>query len=100
MFRSLSLTAVVFALGFSYLHAAPPKHHAVLVISIDGLRSDAVLHAEEHGLKIPVLRSFLRDGAYAEAVNNAVPTYTYPNHTTLITGVWPSEHGIYNNTPF
>jgi predicted AlkP superfamily pyrophosphatase or phosphodiesterase len=72
----------------------------VLVISIDGLRPDAVIHAEEHDLKVPVLRSFLRKGAYAEAVNNAVPTYTYPNHTTLITGVWPSEHGIYNNTPF
>jgi hypothetical protein len=31
---------------------------------------------------------------------NVTPTYTYPNHTTLVTGVWPAEHGIYNNTPF
>jgi predicted AlkP superfamily pyrophosphatase or phosphodiesterase len=28
------------------------------------------------------------------------PTVTYPSHTTLITGVAPAEHGIYNNTPF
>jgi predicted AlkP superfamily pyrophosphatase or phosphodiesterase len=100
LFRSLSFAAVAFALSSNCLLAAPPKHHAVLVISIDGLRPDAVLHAEEHSLKIPVLRSFLRDGVYAEAVHNVVPTYTYPNHTTLITGVWPSVHGIYNNTPF
>ena len=25
---------------------------------------------------------------------------TYPNHTALITGVWPSEHGILNNQLF
>jgi len=25
---------------------------------------------------------------------------TYPNHTTLITGVWPAEHGILNNQVF
>jgi len=99
-FRKLSLAALALVVGTACLHAAAPKHHAVLVISIDGLRPDAVTHAEEHGLKIPVLRSFLRDGVYADAVNNAVPTYTYPNHTTLMTGVWPSVHGIYNNTPF
>ena len=30
-------------------------------------------------------------------VRNALPTVTYPNHTTLITGVWPAKHGIANN---
>jgi predicted AlkP superfamily pyrophosphatase or phosphodiesterase len=28
------------------------------------------------------------------------PTVTYPSHTTLLTGVAPSEHGIYNNLEF
>jgi predicted AlkP superfamily pyrophosphatase or phosphodiesterase len=28
------------------------------------------------------------------------PTVTYPSHTTLLTGVWPAEHGIYNNLEF
>ena len=33
-------------------------------------------------------------------MRNALPTITYPNHTTLITGVWPSLHGIAANTTF
>ena len=74
--------------------------HPVLMISIDGLRPDAVLDADKHGLKIPVLRSFLKEGSYAQAVINVNPTVTNPNHTTLVTGVLPAEHGIYNNRPF
>jgi predicted AlkP superfamily pyrophosphatase or phosphodiesterase len=74
--------------------------HPVLMISIDGMRPDAVLQADEHGLKIPVLRSFLIEGSYAQEVMNVNPTVTNPNHATLVTGVLPREHGIYNNRPF
>lgn len=74
--------------------------HPVLMISIDGLRPDAVLRADEHGLRIPVLRDLLKQGSYAQAVVNVNPTVTNPNHTTLVTGVPPREHGVYNNRPF
>ncbi len=47
-----------------------------------------------------MLRSLLKDGAYAEGVLNVNPTVTNPNHTTLVTGVLPAEHGVYNNRPF
>lgn len=70
------------------------------MISIDGLKPEYVTHAAEHGLKIPTLRRFLTEGTYAEGVVAVVPTVTYPDHTTLITGVWPAEHGIVNNTVF
>ena len=26
-----------------------------------------------------------------------LPTVTYPSHTTILTGVWPKQHGIYSN---
>jgi len=43
----------------------------------------------------------MKSGAYAEGVRGVVlPTVTYPSHTTLITGVWPSKHGIWNNVAF
>lgn len=74
--------------------------HPVLMISIDGMRPDAVLQADKHGLKIPVLRSFLSEGSYAQEVMNVNPTVTNPNHATLMTGVLPVEHGIYDNRPF
>jgi predicted AlkP superfamily pyrophosphatase or phosphodiesterase len=73
---------------------------SLLMISVDGLKPEYVLEAEAHGLKIPFLRSLLRDGAYARGVNGVWPTVTYPSHTTLLTGVSPAEHGIYNNLEF
>jgi predicted AlkP superfamily pyrophosphatase or phosphodiesterase len=72
----------------------------VLMISIDGLRPDYVTQADQHGLKIPTLRSFLATGSYAEGVVGVVPTVTFPSHTTLMTGVWPAEHGIHSNRMF
>lgn len=72
----------------------------VLLISIDGLRPGDVLEAEKRGLKIPNLRRFLAEGAYATGVMGNLPTVTYPSHTTLITGVAPARHGIVSNTTF
>jgi predicted AlkP superfamily pyrophosphatase or phosphodiesterase len=76
-------------------YAAP-----VLMISIDGLKPEYITQADAHGMKIPYLRTLLREGTYAEGVVGIWPTVTYPSHTTLITGVWPAEHGIYNNLEF
>lgn len=72
----------------------------VLMISIDGMRPDYVTQADRYGLKIPTLRRFMAMGSYAEGVIGVVPTVTYPSHTTLVTGVWPAEHGIHANTVF
>jgi predicted AlkP superfamily pyrophosphatase or phosphodiesterase len=98
---SLSLAA------FCGLFSAPParaqeptSRPAVILISIDGLKPEYVLDADAHGLKIPALRRFLREGTYSTGVHGVVPTVTYPSHTTLITGVSPARHGIYANTTF
>src|ERR1700690_1735488 len=93
-FRScLALLALVLCAGQAW-----PR--SLLVISIDVLRPDYVTRADAHGLKIPNLRRFIREGTYAEGVVGVVPTITYPSHTTLMTGVWPAEHGILANQTF
>jgi predicted AlkP superfamily pyrophosphatase or phosphodiesterase len=77
------------------------KQAAILVmISVDGLRPDYVTAADAHGVKLPSLRKFLKEGMYADGVVGVVPTVTYPSHTTLVTGVWPAKHGIWANTTF
>jgi predicted AlkP superfamily pyrophosphatase or phosphodiesterase len=70
------------------------------MISIDGLKPEYVTQADARGLKLPYLRSLLRNGTYAEGVVGVWPTVTYPSHTTLLTGVSPAAHGIYNNLEF
>ena len=72
--------------------AGAQETRPVLLISIDGLHPSYVLEADKHGLKLPVLRGFVTKGGYADRVVNVTPTVTYPNHTTVVTGVLPSEH--------
>ncbi|HEX4027041.1 MAG TPA: ectonucleotide pyrophosphatase/phosphodiesterase [Rhizomicrobium sp.] len=78
----------------------PVEAAPVLMISIDGLRPGDVLEADARGFKAPVLKKLVAEGVFASGVKNALPTVTYPNHTTLITGVWPAKHGIANNPTF
>lgn len=92
---------LVFSWFWSILFAVAAAHAApVLMISIDGLKPEYITQADAHGMKIPYLRTLLANGTYAEGVIGIWPTVTYPSHTTLITGVWPAEHGIYNNLQF
>jgi predicted AlkP superfamily pyrophosphatase or phosphodiesterase len=72
----------------------------VMMISVDGLRPSDVLDASARGNTVPTLSKLAQSGAYSTGVHNALPTVTYPNHTTLITGVWPAKHGIPNNVAF
>jgi hypothetical protein len=99
--RSLWLAVVAVLLWVGVAVAQQPvQSPLLLMISIDGLRPDYVTAADRHGLKIPNLRRFLAEGAYADGVQGVIPTVTYPSHTTLITGVWPAKHGILANTVF
>lgn len=98
--RIIQFSFLLASAGILSASPASAGRHPVLMISIDGMGPDAVLQADKHGLKIPVLRSFLTEGSYAQDVMNVNPTVTNPNHATLVTGALPREHGIYNNRPF
>ncbi|MEO5819067.1 MAG: ectonucleotide pyrophosphatase/phosphodiesterase [Vicinamibacteraceae bacterium] len=75
---------------------AAPDAPRVLLISIDGLKpasyTDPALAA-----RTPNLRRLAQEGIWADGVVGVTPTVTYPSHTTLITGVQPARHGIYDN---
>ncbi|MEA3197907.1 MAG: hypothetical protein QOF32_1959 [Gammaproteobacteria bacterium] len=78
----------------------PAAAPLVVLISVDGLKPEAVVNAQSHGLKVPNLRAFMTDGVYATGVRGVLPTVTYPSHTTLLTGASPARHGVYANTTF
>ncbi len=65
------------------------KHYVVLV-SLDGFRYD---YAKLYGA--PHLDAIAKAGA--SAANGMLPAYpsvTFPNHYTLVTGLYPEHHGI------
>ena len=81
-------------------NGADTRRPMLLLISVDGMKPEAVIDAQSHGLKVPNLRAFMADGAYARGVRGVLPTLTYPSHTTLMTGASPAKHGIVDNTTF
>jgi predicted AlkP superfamily pyrophosphatase or phosphodiesterase len=101
MLKGLVLGAgVMLASGAQAAKTPAPAGHPVLMISIDGLRPGDVIEAEQRGMKLPNLRRFMADGAYASGVTGVLPTLTYPSHTTLITGAAPAVHGVVSNNTF
>ncbi|MBO9579687.1 MAG: alkaline phosphatase family protein [Sphingobium sp.] len=101
-----SLASAVLALGLLGGTAIASKPgiasspHPVVMISIDGLGAEDLNHAQERGLPVDHLLAVARAGVRAEAVRNVAPTLTYPNHTTLITGVTPAQHMVLSNQRF
>lgn len=68
------------------------KHYVVLV-SLDGFRYD---YAKKYGATH--LLAMAKEGASApDGMVPAYPSLTFPNHYTLITGLYPEHHGIVAN---
>jgi predicted AlkP superfamily pyrophosphatase or phosphodiesterase len=61
----------------------------VVVVSIDGLRPDAI---EASGAE--TLQRLMREGAYSLQAQTINPSKTLPSHTSMLTGVSPAKHGI------
>lgn len=64
----------------------------VIMISTDGFRYDyAQKYNAENLLKLA------NGGVKAEAMIPSYPSITFPNHWSLITGLYPSHHGLIDN---
>lgn len=64
----------------------------VIMISTDGFRYD---YAKKYNAKN--LLKLSKDGVQAKAMIPSYPSITFPNHWTLITGLYPSHHGLVDN---
>lgn len=64
----------------------------LILISIDGFRADYL----DRGLT-PNLLSLAKNGSYTKVMHPSFPSITFPNHYTLVTGLYPDHHGIVGN---
>ncbi|KAK2852161.1 hypothetical protein FQN49_005308 [Arthroderma sp. PD_2] len=64
-----------------------------ILISLDGFRADFLTR----GLT-PTLNSFISNGISPKYMLPSFPSVTFPNHFTLVTGLYPESHGIVGNT--
>ena len=66
-----------------------PIVRRVLILSIDGLRPDAISLAP-----MPNLQALMLTGAYTLTAQTIFPSVTLPAHTSMLTGLCPSKHGV------
>lgn len=88
-----------FLLGLLLFVAAPAwgAEPTLILVSLDGFRWD---YLEKYAAETPSLRQLAADGVRAERMISSFPTLTFPNHYTIVTGLWPEHHGILNNRFF
>lgn len=87
---SLSLLA-----SQTHMAAAANRERHVIVVSIDGL---AAFLLNDPKAPLPTIRQLAKAGSVAEGgmkVSN--PSVTWPNHSSVITGVRPEKHGVLAN---
>jgi len=80
---------LLIAAGGAATAAQPP----LILVSIDGYRADYLDRGHS-----PVLASLAAEGVHAAGMRPVFPSLTYPNHYTLVTGLYPDQHGMVNNT--
>lgn len=71
---------------------SPVQRDSVVLISIDGLRVDAL--GKGHS---PNLDRLAAAGVQARWMTPSYPTITFPNHYSMVTGLRPDRHGIVHN---
>ena len=65
----------------------------VVIISIDGLRPDAIEQTDT-----PTLDALRAQGAYSPMAQAVLPSVTLVNHASMLGGMSPAKHGIYWNS--
>ena len=68
---------------------SPPPPPRVLIVSVDGLRADAIYAAET-----PTIRNLASRGSYSLQAQTISPSNTLPSHVSMLTGVTPAVHKI------
>lgn len=64
----------------------------VVLVSFDGFRYDYV-----QKINPPNFKAFIEKGAQAKALIPSFPSKTFPNHYTIVTGLYPAHHGLVDN---
>ena len=91
--RIVLLFAALALLGTLAGPHAQARDPIVILISFDGWRWDYT----DRG-NVPNLKALAARGVRAKELIPSFPSLTFPNHYTIVTGLYPGHHGIVSNT--
>ncbi|MGH9759416.1 MAG: alkaline phosphatase family protein, partial [Blastocatellia bacterium] len=91
---SLALMAVLLSVSaFSTVRRANTElKRTLILISLDGFRWDYL----DRGVS-PNINALASAGVRAKSLIPVFPSLTFPNHYSIVTGVYPEKHGIVGN---
>jgi predicted AlkP superfamily pyrophosphatase or phosphodiesterase len=93
VFVSCVILAISSVIGLAAQTQIAAKERMVILISLDGFPGFAL---EDPKQPVPTLRKLIRNGIWSR-MNTINPTITWPNHTTMVTGVHADQHGLLVN---
>ena len=100
MKRAVFAAMLLVACSREQKHARPaklvPTNAPVILISVDTLRSDHLPAYGYRGVATPAIDALRRDSVLFERAYSHCPM-TLPSHTSILTGLLPTEHGVRNN---
>ena len=70
----------------------PGAKPILILVSVDGWRWDYLQQ-----IQAPHLKALAARGVLSEGLIPSFPSKTYPNHFTIVTGLYPEHHGIIAN---
>ena len=91
--RAILFVLVVMAASAFAAERIVDLRPTVILVSIDGFREDYL-----DRIDTPNLHSIIERGVRAKYMIPSFPTKTFPNHYTIVTGLYPGHHGIVANT--
>lgn len=91
----VALIASVFSVPVASQQPIKDLKPTVILVSLDGFRWDYIDKYQP-----PTLTGLARDGVRAKWMIPSFPTKTFPNHYTIVTGLYPQNHGIVENNVY
>jgi len=89
----LTLVILGFITVLTWQCNEPPEEEYVVMLSMDGFRWDY-----PNMFDTPNLNRIAKNGVKAKSLKPSFPTKTFPNHYTMVTGLYPDHHGIVQNS--
>ncbi len=80
---------------FSCSSSSNGRENYLILVSLDGFRWDYMDKTDT-----PNLDRLVATGVKADALIPSFPSKTFPNHYTIVTGLYPQNHGIVANTMY
>jgi alkaline phosphatase D len=91
----MRIGVLLLCLIFPFVTLAQKKDEKpyTILVSFDGFRHDYV-----ELFQLPNFKKFIKEGSAAEGLIPSFPSKTFPNHYTIVTGLYPGNHGLVDNT--